>query len=325
MAPVPRTPAAFDRLSIAASPLSHPMAWLACSIMLVATAVSLPAQVSVGATLEANSAMVWRGVTTTNRPVLNPTLTLDVPTRALDFEFYIWSNAEPLHFRPETMINSYGGRKGPLLSQHELSAAGAHDFGFLTAAVGASAYLYPRTGGLAANFNTVEARATVELPGAFAPKVTAFRDVGRVGGTYLEFAASHDVRLGARTFTAQSTAGVSISQGAGTDPDAIAYFARNGFTHVETVVSSDWTAGAATVTPAVHIEFANDPWARVTAPSRSRSLKLWVGTSINWKHAARVAPAASIGANGADDHGEKPSSDKHAGADKVVAARDTTR
>jgi hypothetical protein len=252
------------------------------------------AQPTVVLQLEANSALVSRGVTTTNRPVINPAIMVVIPTRIAEVTLGAWTNAEPLHFRPATMLDSYRGAKGPLFSTHELWAEGAHAFGGVTTTFGASAYLYPRTNGLAAQYNTVEARVAVEFPGAFAPTLTGYRDLGPVGGSYLEFGASRELHAGRHAISADATAGWSMGQGAVGDPETSAYFAQNGFTHAELAVSTEWHAGRTIVAPSLHMVFAGDPWARFTGPDEQRAVKVWVGTALRWKHTATGKAARAI-------------------------------
>lgn len=264
----------------------------------LAAAAPAHAQPTVGLDLSAFSAMVWRGVTTTNRPVLDPTLTLTVPSRAAEWTLGAWSNAEPVHYRPATMLDSFGGAPGPLFTMHELWAEAARPVGRATAALGASAYLYPRAGGLAATYNTVELHGKFALPGPLAPTLAANYDVGRVGGGYLELSGSRDVRGPAgRALTLAASGGWSVGQGARAgDATDVAYFARDGFTHAEASVATGVRLGAVSLTPSVHLAYAADPWTRTVAPDRERRWKGWVGTSLAWSRALGHASAPTTAA-----------------------------
>lgn len=251
----------------------------------VVAVAPVAAQPTVTVDLSAYSAMVWRGVTSTNRPVLDPALTLTVPSRAAEWTVGVWSNAEPVHYGAATTMNSYGGAPGPLFSMHELWVQAARPVGRATASIGASAYRYPRAGDLAATYNTVELHGNVTLPGAFAPTVTAHYDVGRVGGGYLELAGSRDVDgPGRRAVTLTASGGWSVGQGARSETD-VAYFARDGFTHAQTSVATALTLGHVTLTPSAHLAYAADPWTRTVAPDRQQRWKGWIGASLSWSRA----------------------------------------
>lgn len=277
-----------------AGPIARRLPLLGALLAAAAAAAPAGAQPTVSVDLSAYSAMVWRGVTSTNRPVLNPALTFTVPSRLAEWSVGAWSNAEPIHYGTATTLSSYGGAPGPLFSMHELWAQAARPVGGATASIGASAYLYPRAGDLAATYNTVELHATIALPGTLAPTIAAHYDVGRVGGGYIELSGSRDVQgLSGHAITLTASGGWSVGQGARSETD-VSYFARDGFTHAEASVATELTLGRVTLTPSAHLAYAADPWARSVAPDRERRWKGWLGTSLSWSRAlGRVTTTAA--------------------------------
>ena len=257
------------------------------ALVVVGAARPAHAQIVLDAEVSAASAMVWRGVTTTNRPVVNPTLALTVPTRIAAVTVGAWSNAEPLHYDRATMLDSYGGAAGPLFTMHEVWVDVEREVGAAALTLGASTYLYPRAADLS-TYNTVELRAGVTLADPLATTLTYYHDVGPVGGGYAELSASRDVTIRrGRAVSLAASAGWSMGQGAGADPEAIAYFARDGHTHAEASAATAFEAGRVTVAPSLHVAVATDPWAREIAPSRERRVKAWLGTSLSWSRVLR--------------------------------------
>jgi len=82
-----------------------PRVSIAATVLLL-TAGSARAQPSLTADLGLNSQYIWRGVTSTNRFVVQPTLTLTLPVRGLAFSAGAWGNIEPIRYDGPRDISS---------------------------------------------------------------------------------------------------------------------------------------------------------------------------------------------------------------------------
>jgi hypothetical protein len=69
-------------------------------------ATPVTAQVTIGADAALNSAYNWRGLSLTNKPVIQPDLWLS----AYGFTAGVWANIEPTKYDGATDISETGGR-----------------------------------------------------------------------------------------------------------------------------------------------------------------------------------------------------------------------
>ena len=241
------------------------------------------AQVSFNADFGLNSQFVWRGVTSTNRFVIQPDLSISAPVASLTLTAGVWGNIEPVRYDGARDLSSLGGLPGPLVTQSELWFTAERTFGDrLTASLGSSAYFYPHVGDLN-EFNTVEVIGTATLDAPVSPTVTIAYDVARIRGAYIEAGLSRAVtsdRFGA------ITVGVLSAFSAGQGPHAterdLAYYDRDGLTHVDASASASFNVGRLTIAPEAHLIFAKDAMARVTEPDVARRTKLWFGSTVSW-------------------------------------------
>lgn len=248
---------------------------------------------TVSADLGLNSAYVWRGLTSTNRFVLEPELSLSIPLRAgTAVAFGAWANAEPTHYDGPRDISELGGARGPVVTSSQLWLEATRTRGESVLTLGATRYLYPNVGDLAAVYTTTEVYAVASVPTvlgvALAPTLSAYVDLEAVGGAYVEGALSRAVAVpvGARRrlpLSFGAALGWSIGQSAPDRAEDVAsYFAREGVTHVDLSAGSEITVGGVSVAPVAHYILGRDPLARVTAPDESRRAKLWVGATLSW-------------------------------------------
>jgi hypothetical protein len=248
----------------------------------LASAAPASAQVTLSADVGLNSQFVWRGVTSTNRFVIEPELTLAVPLRGSTLTLGAWGNVEPVRYDAARDISSLGGLPGPLITQSDLWAELGRSMRGVDAAVGAHRYLYPRVGDLA-RYNTVELYASASAEGFLSPSVDVAYDVARIRGAYVEAGVSRGItgdRLGAVTVGLLA----GFSAGMATDPSDrdLAYFDRDGVTHIDASATASFSIGRITVTPEAHFIFARDALATVVEPDATRRTKLWFGSTLHW-------------------------------------------
>jgi hypothetical protein len=63
-------------------------------------------------------------------------------------------------------------------------------------------------------------------------------------------------------------------------------FSDDGFTHLDLSAGVPVTAGALSITPALHLVIAGDERTKITSPTNLDSdLKLWGGVSLSWSKA----------------------------------------
>jgi hypothetical protein len=252
------------------------------AVLLFAWATTVAGQATVAADIGLNSQFVWRGVTSTNRFVIQPEVTLAIPLRRSTFTLGAWGNLEPVRYDGPRDISSLDGRPGPLVTQSDLWAELGREVSGVDAALGAHAYLYPNVGDLA-DYNTVELYASASAGGFVSPSVNVTYDVGSVQGAYIEGSLS-------RTITGDRRGAITVallagySAGMATDPRGrdLAYFDRDGLSHIDASASASFTIGGVAVTPEAHMIFARDPLATVISPDATRRTKLWFGTTLHW-------------------------------------------
>ena len=233
-----------------------------------------------------NSQYVWRGVTSTNRLVIQPDLSIAAPLGGLTLSAGAWGNIEPVRYDGAGDLSSLGGLPGPLVTQSEawLELSGSA-FGKVESAVGAQGYFYPHVGDLA-DYNTVELYANASLDAFVSPYVNLAYDIARIRGAYIEAGLSRAVtgeRRGAVTLGV--AAGFSAGQAEDSRGRDLAYFERDGVTHVDVSTTSTFSLGRVTIAPEAHLVFAHDAYATVTSPADSRRTKLWFGTTLSWTSA----------------------------------------
>jgi hypothetical protein len=240
------------------------------------------AQRIVNAEVGLNSDFVWRGVTSTNRLVIQPDVSLSVPVHGSAITVGVWGNIEPRRYDGERDISSLNGLPGPLVTQSELYANLSRTIGRVEALLGTEIYVYPHVGNLD-DFNTVELIATVTVDAFVSPAVNVSYDVGRIRGAYLETGLTRAMNTEQR---GELTLGVlaGFSAGQAEDPRGrdMAYFERDGLTHVDASASATLTRGRVAISPELHVIYAHDRLATVTEPDVTRRAKLWFGTTLSW-------------------------------------------
>ncbi len=263
------------------------------------------------------SANVWRGVTFTSRPVLQPDVVLSAPVpghAGTTLGAGAWGSVELARYagpRDVSMLGADAATAGRMarLTVTQLwtevtqtlapLAAAADPAASLAVTGGVLVNLYPRAGGLAAGYNSAELYARVAAPDLpLAPKLSANVDVHAVRGAYLEAGVS-------RALVTRPRAGLALGAAAGwnagmsttgrSGAPTPGFFAADGLTHVDLSLAGSTTLGAVTLAPAAHLVLGRDAAARQVAPAgaphATRAAKLWVGTTLTWAVAPwTVAP-----------------------------------
>lgn len=259
--------------------------------MLPFAPVPVAAQATLSGNVTLSSAYVWRGVTNTNRPVIQPDVTLDVPVRGATLTLGAWASIEPARYDGASDISAvYGLLPGPALTQYSAWAHVAGELPGVSLSGGAEAFLYPAVAELAALYNTVELTASASLGLPLAPSFTMWYDIGAVRGAYLETSISFEQQLRSTPISLSASLGLNAGQSPDAGGQSQSYFARTGATHVELSASTEYHLGGLTLAPTAHVIHGFDPLTRVTTPTTSRSTKMWLGTTLSWSSRREESP-----------------------------------
>lgn len=270
---------------------------LACATLLLPGAVR--GQVVLTSDAGAFNAYVWRGVTLTNKFVLQPDAYLTIPAGGGSLVFGAWGNIDAGQYDdPANDISEGGGTSGFNATEVDIWSEYARPLmPNLSGTLGAILYLFPNDAGL-----TNEVNRTFELYGKLqltelplAPKFAAWYDVGKVDGLYLEGSLAQAVTP-VRGFpvTLGALAGFSVGQGVNeNDPSELANFAKNTFTHADLSATGAFSAGPVTISPTVHLLVLNDGFTEITKPGVTKDMKAWAGVTLTWSKALTGAPTAA--------------------------------
>jgi hypothetical protein len=263
---------------------------------LVATAVPAAAQVTGGADVGLFSDYVWRGITYTNKFVIQPDAYLTFPTGPATFTAGGWFNIEPGQYDGADDISESGGESS--FDVAEFDWWGEFNYPYQTAnfTLGATGYIYPNDAGFTKDANTVEIYGKVGLSVPLNPKLAVWYDVDKIKGAYFEGSISHSIQPKDQPFsvTLGALAGFSAGQGINDDPtsDESFNFADDGFTHLDLSAAVPFATGPLSISPAVHVVITGDDATKFTSPSDlDKDVKVWFGGTISWSKALGEAPA----------------------------------
>jgi hypothetical protein len=250
------------------------------------------AQVTLGWDVAGFSSYVWRGLSLTNKPVLEPDLYLTVPVGKASVTAGGWSNIDLGKYSSTTSdISESGGVSAFNLAEFDWWGEVGIPVGLLTITPGATGYIYPNKGCTAcltkAN-NTTEVYAKLALGTVLSPKVNVYYDVDKIKGAYIEGSISHGFKVSpAFTLNLGALAALSEGQEINTSkPSELFNFNKSGLTHVDLSASSSFSAGAVSITPALHFVINHDKFTKVTKPTALDSgVKLWGGVTLSWSKA----------------------------------------
>jgi hypothetical protein len=257
---------------------------LGAALLLAAPAAS--AQVTVGADLGIHSAYVWRGLTLTSKPVAQPDLWVSLPVGASGaVTVGGWGNIELGKYDGADEISEGGGEGGPDLTEFNWWAEYAHSFGQAELVLGAVGYIYPNDAGITDDANTIEVYGRLGLAHLLSPRISAYYDVDKIKGFYIEGSLGYDVPVSESfSISLGALAGLSAGQGVNEDdPDEFFNFAENGLTHIDLSASTEFAAGPLAITPAFHFQISSDEATKFNKPSKpDESVKVWFGVTLSW-------------------------------------------
>lgn len=268
---------------------------LSCAIvpalaLVLVNARPVNAQLSWGADLGLYTAYVWRGLSLTNRPVAQPDLWFSLPVGGNgSFTVGGWGNVELGKYDdPADHISEGGGVAGPDLTEFDWYGEFGTTFGNASVTLGVTGYIYPNDFGLTSDNNTIELYAQLGLGTILAPSISAYYDVDKIKGLYLEGSISHDIPV-SPSFTLTLGALAGFNAGMGCEPDTggncteLSNFFDDGFTHADFSVATSFAAGPLSFTPAFHFQISSDEFTKFNSPTKfDESTKIWGGVTISW-------------------------------------------
>jgi hypothetical protein len=268
-------------------------------ILLVVPARDARGQSEIGAQLDLFSAYVWRGVTYTNKPVVQPDVWISFPAGNASITAGGWANVELGKYDdPDDDLSESGGLSAFNVAEFNPYAEVSFSAGKASLTGGVVGYIFPNdlddapNGGLDSESNTWEIYGTVGFDVPFAPELSIYYDIDKVSGAYVEGGVSHSVPLGeSHTLDLGGLVGLSLGQGFSED-DASFNFADDGLTHLDFSAGVPLTAGIFSITPLLHLQISADDATKFHSPTGDGSdFKVWGGVSIGWSNAVEEEEA----------------------------------
>lgn len=252
---------------------------------LAAVAQPAAAQTTIGWDAALFSSYVWRGLHLSSKPVVQPDLYVTIPLGKASLTAGGWGNIELGKYDPPD-IGEGGGASSLDLTEFDWWGEIGIPVGVATITGGATGYIYPNDLGLTKDNNTIEVYGKVALSVPLNPKVSAYYDVDKVKGLYIEGGVSHGVPLGATTLTFGALAGFSAGQEVNSsDPSELANFNESGLTHIDLSASAGFSAGPLSITPSLHLVHGRDKFTKFTSLDKEHDVKVWGGITISWSKA----------------------------------------
>ncbi len=249
-------------------------------------AVPAAAQVTIGADAAFNSSYVWRGLSFTNKPVIQP----DVWISAYGFTAGAWANVEPSSYTGASDI-SENGIDGAGIAEIDLWVDYARTTGNVNWKLGWTIYTFDtNNSGFTAYYDTHEFYGQASISGLpVTPQLYVAYDVSKVKGLYLQPSISRGVQVSpALTVTFTALAGISAGQEVSPN-DASANFAKSGLAHVDFGASTSFTAGSISIAPQFHVQWCHDDFTKIATPTTQHSTKFWGGITLSWSRALGAA------------------------------------
>jgi Bacterial protein of unknown function (Gcw_chp) len=270
-----------------------------------ATAAPAAAQATVAADVGLFSDYVWRGITYTNKFVLQPDAYLTIPAGSASFTAGGWLNVEAGRYDAGSDVSEGGGRSSLDVAEFDWWGEVNYPYQKATFTLGVLGYVFPNDAGFTKDFNTVEIYGKVGLGVPLSPKLAAWYDVDKVKGLYAEASVSQTIQPKDQPFTvvlgalAGFNAGQDANLDAGTPTVDFFNFADDGFTHLDLSAAVPFSAGPLAISPALHVVVTGDDATKFTQfdpntgePNR-KDVKVWFGGTIGWSRALGEAPAES--------------------------------
>lgn len=253
---------------------------------LVAATETAQAQTTLGWDAAVFSSYVWRGVSYTNKPVLQPDLYLTFPLGKASFTAGGWANIDIAKYDGSSDISESGGTSAFNLAEFDWWGEVAIPVGKLTLTPGATGYYFPNDAGFTKASNTIEVYAKAALDAPLSPKLNAYYDVDKVKGLYIEGSVSHGFPVGPQSLTLGALLGYNNGQQFKGSTDKSFNFYDKGLTHLDLSASMGFSAGALSITPSIHGVIGIDDATKVTKPTAlDTGFKVWGGVTISWSKA----------------------------------------
>ncbi len=254
------------------------------------------AQVTTGADLGFATDYVWRGISRTTKPVIQPGLYIGIARSDAYLAIGSWASVEPYTADSLDLSDTGLGRSG--IGEVDVWAEASNRFGSVDLSIGWIGYFFKDSAGEGGrdsrhNANELYGRAQVSA-GPLTPKLVAWYDLDYTHGTYLEGSIDLGVpllplRLAAlRSLHLTALGGWSIGQEADeSNPSQGAHFDEAGLTHVDLsawssfVVANDWSIAAA-----FHFQINADPATKRTRGGldTDSDTKMWFTIIASWAH-----------------------------------------
>ena len=266
----------------------------------IATATPAAAQATIGADVGLFSDYVWRGITYTNKFVIQPDAYITFPTGPASFTAGGWFNIEPGKYDGASDISESGGESSFDVAEFDWWGEFNYPYQKANFTLGATGYYFPNDVGFTKVFNTIELYGKVALSVPLSPKLAAWYDVDKVKGAYFEGSISHTIQPKDQKFSVVlgALAGLNAGQGINdSKPNEGFNFVDNGFTHLDLSAAVPFTAGPVSISPAVHVVVTGDENTKftkfdpTTGELNSKDVKVWFGGTISWSKALGAAPA----------------------------------
>ena len=166
---------------------SYVLRFIASSVLLVSLHREAAAQTEVGAQLDLFSSYVWRGVSLTNKPVMQPDLWVSFPAGNASITIGGWSSIDLGQYDdPDDDISESGGLSAFNYAEFDPYAEVSFTTRKTTITGGITAYIYPNdvdeapNGGLGSGSNTWEAYGKVGFDVPLAPEFSIYYDFEKV-------------------------------------------------------------------------------------------------------------------------------------------------
>ncbi|HSJ76656.1 MAG TPA: TorF family putative porin [Gemmatimonadales bacterium] len=272
------------------------------SVALFFSPAPLKAQTEIGVDLGLFSSYVWRGVTTTNKPVMQPAAYLSIPVANASITLGAWSNFDLGKYDdPANDISESGGSSGFNFSEIDPYAEVSFPVGKTTLTGGVLGYVYPNSdsapnasGLTTSDANTVEIYGKLGLDAPLSPVLSVYYDVNKVKGAYLEGALSYSLAASENiSVDLGALAGFNAGRGIPEDPlsDEISNYEDDGFTHLDLSAGVPFALGTVSITPVVHFVVNGDDRTKATSPTNlNEDVKLWGGVSLSWSNTLGPEP-----------------------------------
>jgi Bacterial protein of unknown function (Gcw_chp) len=274
-------------------------------IGVLGSAVTAQAQATFGVDLDLFSSYVWRGLTLTNKPVLEPGVWVSFPAGNASITAGGWANIDIGQYDDASDISESGGTSAFNLAEFDPYAEVSFPVGNATLTGGVTGYIYPNDDpGLTSDFNTWEIYGKAGLDVPLSPELSIYYDIDKIKGAYIEGNISHSLAASEKvSIDLGAAAGFSAGQDADLDdlgtPQADFFnFAENGFTHLDLSAGVPFTVGVFSITPVVHFIINGDELTKITSFDEttgfpnSNDAKIWGGVSLSWSNETEEEPEA---------------------------------